>query len=158
MFFRFYNMYRLFRPVFLSRWCMLERNYNQQPSKYTPPLLSQEMVHVIQHTKQGTVLWCIHLVKHMPMNLSYQSTWLYTAHYSEWGYHLQQLCKFLNGEMKNYLVLKLWVCHAEPALGKQRVPGNHEKSWVTGNFAPHVYRVLHRYTTPSILSSKLMAW
>jgi hypothetical protein len=76
------------------------------------------MVHAIQHTKQGNVPWCIHLVKHTPMKLSYQSTRLYTVHYSEWSY-LKQLWKFLNGEMKHYLVRRLWVRHAETALGKQ---------------------------------------
>jgi len=54
------------------------------------------------------------------MKLIYQSIRLYTIHYSEWGYHFQQLCKFLNGEMKHYLVLRLWVCHVEQALGKKK--------------------------------------
>lgn len=30
LFFRFYNMYKLFCPVFIPRCCMSERNYNQQ--------------------------------------------------------------------------------------------------------------------------------
>lgn len=118
LFFSFYNMYRLFCLVFIPRWCMLDRNYNQQPSKYTLSPIPQEMVHAIQQTKWGNVLWCIHLVQHIPMKHSYQSTQLHIVHYSEWGYHLQQLCKFLNGEMKHFLVLRLWVHHAEPALGK----------------------------------------
>ena len=45
--------------------------------------------------------------------------------------------QILNGEMKHYLVLRLWVHHAEPPLGKQCVPSNHEKSWVTGNPVTH---------------------
>jgi hypothetical protein len=156
MIFRFYNMYRLFRSVFIPRWCTLEHNYNQPPSKYTLSLLSQEMVYAIQHTKQGTVLWCIHLVN--------TCLWIFLTNQHDCTQPtvvneviISNRCIFLNGEMKNYLVLRLWVCHAERALGKQKVPGNHEKSWITGNPAPHVYRVLHKSATPSILSSKLMA-
>lgn len=144
LFFGFYQ----YRPSFgylFPVWPMSHLAYNQQPSKYTPSLLQNEMVRYSAHQKK----YCI--VIHQPGKkyITYGAflplkIWLYTAHHSEKGYHLQQLHKFLTGDMEY-----IWYLGCELAWQNQpqesRSPWKSWKvlaGWLAGNPVRDILRVL----------------